>query len=195
MLTTTTEIFRQELEALYLENREMVLQTAHRTIRNKADAEDVLQTVFLRLLERPELQRDFRSNPKGYLYRAAINEALNVMDAQKRQRLADDDINSLEIPAPEPESAQEDDIRRVRAAMAIMKPDAAEILSLYYRDGYDCLEIAEIRGKRVDAVFMELCRARAELKRAIRIQEKQYETQKEKHQRSGGPVFPETFEA
>jgi len=191
----TNEIFKQEIEALYLGSREMVLQTAHRTIGNKEDAEDVLQTVFLRLIEQPDLQRDFRSNPKGYLYRAAINEALNVMDAKKRQRLTDIDIDSLEIPAPEPDSSREDDIRCVRAAMEIMKPDHAELLKLYYTEGYSCLEIAAIRSKQVNAVFLDLFRARAELKKAINIQEKHDEAKKETHQGSRGPIFPKACEA
>jgi RNA polymerase sigma factor (sigma-70 family) len=200
MLTTTdrkktTETFQSELEALYLENREMVLQAAYKTIRNKEDAEDVLQTVFLRLIEQPELQTGFRSNPKGYLYVAAINEALNVIDARERQRLTDDDIDSFEIPVPEPDSGRDDDIRRVRAAMAIMKPYLVEILNLYYNEGYSCLEIAELRRKAVHAVFMELFRARVELKKAIRIQEKRDERQKEKHERDRGRVFAKTSEA
>src|SRR5271167_3946212 len=104
----SNEIFRNQLETLYLENREMVLQVAFRTIKDRDDAEDVLQTVFLRLLQRPERHREFCMNPKGYLYRAAINEALHVMSTQERQRLTDDDIDSLEIPAPEPDADPDD---------------------------------------------------------------------------------------
>ena len=199
-MTTTNdnesnETFRNQLDALYLEAREMVLHTAYRTTQDKEDAEDVLQTVFLRLLQRPERQRDFCRNPKGYLYRAAINEALHVISARERQRLTDDDVDSLEILAPEPDSGRDEQIRRLHEAMAKMKPDVAEILNLHYYDEHSCLDIAKMQDKPLGRVLVELFRARAELKKAIRIQEKHDETKKEKHQRSRGPVFPKNSEA
>jgi len=191
----SNDAFQKELEALFRDNRELVLQVAYRRTGNKQDAEDVLQTVFLRLIQRPESQTDFCRNPKGYLYQAAVNEALHIIEARKRQKLTEEDVNWSEIPAPGGDSAHKDDIRRVRAAMARMKPEFARIFNLHYNDGYSCLEIAEILGKPVRTVFVELFRARAELKKAIRIQERQRETQEEKHQRVRGPVFTRTSEA
>ena len=119
--------YRDELEALYLNNREMVLQAAYRVIQNKADAEDILQIVFQRLVERPDLQKGFRDNPKGYLYRAAINEALNLIGAQQREGWVDEDVAEFEMPAPAPN----DDIHVVRAAMGTLKPHDREILYLF----------------------------------------------------------------
>src|SRR5262245_17020886 len=112
----TSDSFSKEFGELYQQNYRMVLQVAFRTTGNKDDAENVLQTVFLRILERPELQPEFRKNPKGYLYRAAINEALNVIGARERQQLVGEDVQSLEIAAPD-EPSREYDIQRVRAAL------------------------------------------------------------------------------
>jgi hypothetical protein len=72
--------------------------------------------VFQRLVERPDLQKGFRDNPKGYLYRAAINEALNLIGAQQREGWVDEDVAEFEMPAP----ASNDDIHVVRAAMHIL---------------------------------------------------------------------------
>jgi RNA polymerase sigma-70 factor (ECF subfamily) len=187
--------FQSEVEALYLENREMVLQAAFRALGNKEDAEDALQTVFTRLVERPEVQKEFCKNPKGYLYRAAINEALHIIDARKRQRLVDTDIESLDIELPDLELNINDDIRGVREAMAKLKPDRREILYLHYYEGLSCLEIAKMQRRTLATVFGKLFRARAELKKWILIQENEHETQKENDRRNGLGSYPENLEA
>ena len=185
-----SETFRKEISELYEQNYDMVLQTAYRTIGNKQDAEDVLQTVFQRLIERPHLQPKFWKNPKGYLYRAAINEALDMIAARQRQRLID--IQGLEMPVPDD---SDPDIQRVRAAMVAIKKEAAEILRLYYFDGYDCLDISRLSGRRLTSVFKDLYRARIELKKSILSQEKQNETQKDEHEEDGLDRHTEASEA
>jgi RNA polymerase sigma factor (sigma-70 family) len=182
--------FQDELEALYQDNKEMVLQAAYRMILNKEDAADILQIVFQRLVENPELQKGFRDNPQGYLYRAAINEALNMYKAHRREAWADEDISQFEMPAPDRE-----DVHLVRAAMERLKPDDREVLYLFYFEGLECSAIAAMRGKSTNAVFLHLWKARRAMKKAIRNEEKQNEAQKEKHERDRGSDYPAAFKA
>jgi len=66
----------QDLDQIFLENYQLVYHTAYGITGRREDAEDVLQILFLRLLERgapPEVRRSVQ----GYLYRAAINLSLN----------------------------------------------------------------------------------------------------------------------
>jgi RNA polymerase sigma-70 factor (ECF subfamily) len=196
MLTPTNQknpssTFPKEIEALYQKYWKRVLQWAYRTTQNKADAEEVLQIVFVRLIEGRDAQTEFCKNPEAYLYRAAINEALRVIRWRNRQRTVDDNIDGMEIPAPDQFDAAHD-IQRVRAAMATISKGAAEILRLYYYEQYNCRDIAKLRGKRVHAVFKELYRARAEFKEAILRQEKENETQKEKHEGNDLSVHTES---
>jgi RNA polymerase sigma-70 factor (ECF subfamily) len=186
------EIFHDELEPVYVQNRDMVVQAAYRVTKNRADAEDALQNVFLRVIEHPELQRDLCRNPKAYLYRAATHEAFNIVRTRKRQRLVDDDVSSMEIPTPEPGSERYHDVERVRKALAAMKPDSAELLKLHYIEEHTCGEIAELQGKPLNTVFVELYRARAEFKKIIRRQEKQREIQQKKHEKDADPGVPKT---
>jgi DNA-directed RNA polymerase specialized sigma24 family protein len=83
----------------------------------------------------------------------------------------------------------------VRAAMSRLKPDDRELLYLYYYEGYSCSEIGEMRKRNSNAVFLQLWRARRELKKAIRKEEQYNETQKEKHERDRGSDYPQAFEA
>src|SRR5437762_9124905 len=118
------ERFQKELEALFRENHRLIYRAAYRVLRNVQDAEDVLQGVFIKLI-RGWPSSDFKNNPKGYLYRTAINSALNVLRARETRKLADEDVDvdSMEIPAPDDESWRNDDIDGMRRAMAKMKPN------------------------------------------------------------------------
>ena len=188
-----SETFQQELEALYRENQQLIYRAAYSVTGDNEDAEDVLQTVFLRLIERQEFPNDFSRNPKGYLHTAAVNEALHVKATRERQRLTDDDLDTLEIPAPEPRCY--DDIQRVRAAIARMKPEFVAVLDLHYKEGHTCIEIARLQRRPLGSVLSDLFRARAELKRLMSIEEKNSEKQKDKHTTGRGPLLADGSQA
>src|SRR5215813_12844579 len=68
----------QEFDRLFREHYQLVYRTAYGVTGSPEDAEDVLQTIFLRLIGRdvpPDLQR----NPRAYLYRSAVNLSLNTV--------------------------------------------------------------------------------------------------------------------
>ena len=67
-----------DLEQIFRENHAMVFRAAYRITGNAGDAEDVLQTVFLRMLK-----RDPGAEPVGnmasFLHRSAVNAALDLV--------------------------------------------------------------------------------------------------------------------
>jgi RNA polymerase sigma factor (sigma-70 family) len=66
------------LDQMYEAHHGMVFRTAYRITGNAADAEDVLQTVFLRMVRgNPAVE-----NPESYLRRSAVNAALDVVRAR-----------------------------------------------------------------------------------------------------------------
>src|SRR5580704_9447055 len=67
-----------ELERAFRAHHGLVFRTAYRITGNAADAEDVLQTVFLRLARRGANARAVEDE-ESYLRRAAINAALDVI--------------------------------------------------------------------------------------------------------------------
>src|SRR5437867_977194 len=93
----TDETFRQELEKLYREKNQKIYRAAYGVTGNRQDAKDALQNVFLRLIQRPP-SSDFKKNPEGYLCRVGINDARSIGRRQERQKLADVDVNDLDIP-------------------------------------------------------------------------------------------------
>jgi DNA-directed RNA polymerase specialized sigma24 family protein len=66
----TNKQLKQEFERIFHEYSSFIYRTAYGVTGNAEDAEDVLQTIFLRLMRR-ELPPNLKNNPKAYLYRAA----------------------------------------------------------------------------------------------------------------------------
>src|SRR5439155_1851084 len=73
------------LEVLFREHHDRVFRTAHRVTGSAADAEDVLQTVFLRVARGQE-SIGFAENPQAYFARAAINASLDLLRSRKRTK-------------------------------------------------------------------------------------------------------------
>ena len=156
----------QELEELFLEHCQMLHRTAYAVTGHRQDAEDVLQSIFVNLLQRgvtPEVRR----HPARYLHRAAVNLSLNVLRTRKRRRLVYG-IDTLEIPAPDEkrEDVREREERheRLMVAMASLKPRALEILLLHYKHDYSDAQIAALLGTSRGTIAVALFRIRARLR-------------------------------
>src|SRR5262245_61575415 len=72
----------REVETLFREHHDRVFRAAYRITGSVVDAEDVLQTVFLRLSRRGDV--NLEPNPGSYLRRAAINAALDLLRQRAR---------------------------------------------------------------------------------------------------------------
>jgi RNA polymerase sigma-70 factor (ECF subfamily) len=159
------------LEAAFREHHQKVMRAALRITGNRSDAEDVLQTVFLRLARR-EGGSPLSDSPGGYLHRAAVNAALDVVRSRKSSRSAA--LDDFE-PVLEAEAGQSPDNvqgageleARIREALAKMSPKSAEIFALRYFEGYDNHEIAKMLGTSRSTVNVILQRARHRLKDEI----------------------------
>jgi RNA polymerase sigma factor (sigma-70 family) len=118
------------VEELFREHYQLVYRTACVITGNPDDAQDVLQTIFMRLLAQgvpPDLKE-----PKAYFYSAAVKASLNVLRARRRQVLtADPDL--FETPA-QPTSSDIDVLLRTQLYRAIesLSPRTVEILMLRY---------------------------------------------------------------
>jgi RNA polymerase sigma factor (sigma-70 family) len=160
------ERLNQDLEEIFREHSRLVYRTAYSITGSWQDAEDVLQNVFLKLLER-EGSLEFTTSAGAYLYRAAVNLSLNVVQSRKRQELTDD-ADSFELPAPAPASSLDDEMRRILMdAIAQLRPRAVEILILHYEHNYSDAQIAKMLDTSRGVIAVTLYRARARLKKLV----------------------------
>src|SRR5260370_10383291 len=74
------------LEGLFERHHDRVFRTAHRVTGSAVDAEDVLQTVFLRVARRQE-SAAAAENPQAYFARAAINASLDLLRGRGRSKV------------------------------------------------------------------------------------------------------------
>lgn len=160
-----------ELETLFRTHHDRIFRTAHRITGSPADAEDVLQTVFLRLVKGRE-NYDLSDNPEAYLSRAAINASLDLMRSRTRAKsvgLSEVDTEALESKFQSPEAEQVDRELQtlIRQAVANLGKTAGEMFVLRYYEGYENQEIARMMDTSQMVVGVVLHRARTRLRKEI----------------------------
>jgi RNA polymerase sigma-70 factor, ECF subfamily len=152
-----------ELETAFRAHHGMVFRTAYRITGNAADAEDVSQIVFLRLLRR-DASAETLDNQESYLRRAAINASLDVI----RSRQAD---RSVELTDEIPQDVTGNDMSELRQAlgraMAQLDPRRAEIFALRFLEGFTNPEIAKMLGMSQVLVAVLVHRTRQQLRKAL----------------------------
>jgi RNA polymerase sigma-70 factor (ECF subfamily) len=160
----------EDFEQLFHQHHDLVYRAAIRITGNAEDAEDVLQTLFLRLLRREYLP-DIERNPKAYLHRAAVNIALDIIKVRARHVGSDDVEDQLQDNAPHADRQQSSaEVQQwLRSALGELNPKAAEIFVLRHIEGYDNAEIAKMLGTSRGTIAVLLFRARARLKKSIRM--------------------------
>jgi RNA polymerase sigma-70 factor (ECF subfamily) len=160
-----------ELETLFQAHHGRVFRTAQRITGSVADAEDVLQSVFLRLGKGQD-NYDWSQNPEAYLSRAAINASLDLLRSRTRARsvgLDDADVASIASSFRSPEAVHSDRELQtlVRQAVARLGKTAGEMFVLRYYEGFDNKEIASLMKTSPLVVGVVLHRARTKLRKEI----------------------------
>ena len=157
---------KQEIEDIFREHYHLVYRTAFRITGRAEDTEDVVQTVFLRLL-RSGLPPEFHKNPKGYLYRAAVNLSLSAVESRRRYVL-DNETANREAGATAPVTNSESYREWFSGALLKLRPRAVEIFLLRYEQDYTDVEIARMLGTSRGVIAVSLFRSRARLRKLLR---------------------------
>ena len=160
-----------ELENLFQAHHGRVFRTAQRITGSVADAEDVLQTVFLRLVKGGD-DYDWSRNPEAYLSRAAINASLDLLRSRTRSKavaLDDTEVDSITGTYENPETVHADRELQtlVREAVSGLGKTAGEMFVLRYYEGFDNKDIAALMNTSPLVVGVVLHRARTKLRKEI----------------------------
>jgi RNA polymerase sigma-70 factor (ECF subfamily) len=155
------------IERFWRQHAGLVYDAARRVTGNPSDAEDVVQTVFLRLARRPAA--DLASLGAGYFRRAAVHAALDVL--RSRQRAGWVPLEHVAETAAAGTPA--DDLRRsrlrqaLRLALSRLAPRSAEIVALRFFEGLDNPQIGQLLGVSTPLVAVLLHRGRARLRKDL----------------------------
>jgi len=157
-------IIPKALDQMYGDHHAMVFRTAYRVTGNTSDAEDVLQTVFLRMVRRDDAAVAIEY-PENYLRRAAVHAALDVVRARRSSAAVDLD----RLPAMGGSRPDEGDLRDLlRHALSELPARSAEIFTLRFFEGLTNPEIADALGISSITVAVTLHRTRRELQKKLR---------------------------
>jgi len=157
----------QEFDELFRQHYQLVYRTALGVTGSSEDAEDVLQTIFLRLLGR-EFPPDLKKNPRGYLYRAAVNASLNVIRSRRRNVQIVDPDHLSAVACSDTSDRRQEIQNRLIDAISQLKTTAVEILMLRYVHDYTYAEIAKTLGTSQGAIAVSLYRSRARIRKLMR---------------------------
>jgi RNA polymerase sigma-70 factor (ECF subfamily) len=155
-----------ELERAFRAHHGLVFRTAYRIIGNAADAEDVLQTVFLRLARRGA-NADAVEDDESYLRRAAINAALDVMRWQQANPTVELPDLSDEMAARDAGDLMPELRQALGRALAHLKPRPAEIFALRFLEGFSNPQIAQMLGISQVLVAVIVHRTRQQLRKEL----------------------------
>ena len=142
----------------------LVYRTALRVTGNTSDAEDVLQNVFIRFLNRKVIL-DPRQSPKGYMQRAAVNSSIDLL----RRKASNPSVELEEgRDSSKPESSP---ILKemLRKALANIPLQDAELFVLCYLEGYTYEELADQFGIERGTIGSRLYRIKTILKKELSI--------------------------
>jgi RNA polymerase sigma-70 factor (ECF subfamily) len=171
-----------ELERLWLRGDPRALEDAHRRYRarleavayrilgDRAEAEDVVQRIFLALRK---AAYGGRASLWTYLYRAAVNGAVNVLRSRRRQENARQQLLAQPQPgngsgSPEAQVLEGEILAGIAKALLHVRPQHRRVLVLRIVYGLSNTEIAEREGLPLATVGTWLRRGRRELQHGMR---------------------------
>ncbi len=146
----TAEAFERYADAVY--------RLSFFYLKNGADAEDAVQTVFLRLFSADPAFRE-EEHRKAWLLKTAANICRDMLRA-RRASPEPPELMAQRLAASEKDPAERDTLEMLLQLPPVYKAS----LYLHYFEGYSCEEIARMLGKKSTTVRSLLLRGRRKLK-------------------------------
>ena len=152
------EVTKDYISDLLDKYSDMVLRIAYTYLKNRADAEDIVQDVFLRIIDKKPSIND-ENHEKSWLIRATINMCKNNVNMfWNKNKCSIDDVQEFAV-----SDKYNTDTSVFQAVMALGEKYRV-VVYMYYYEGYSTPEIADVIGKNETTIRSLLHRARNKLK-------------------------------
>lgn len=161
----STDLLVGRVEALFHAHVDAVYNVAFRVVWNAADAEDVVQSTFVKAITRGLQLRD-RARERPWLLQIAYREALAVLRRRRDVPVAPELMPEAASEATGPESvAVATDVAQiVERAMGGLNTDERAAVVLRDVEGLSMADVAEVLGVGLSAAKMRVHRGRASLR-------------------------------
>jgi RNA polymerase sigma-70 factor (ECF subfamily) len=150
------------MEEIVLQHQTQLLRLAIAIMGSKTDAEDVVQDVFVKLIEKnPTFDSD------GHRTAWLITVTKNVCKTRLRSHWRKDVSLSSGLPLLDTYPAQNNEQRELMEIVGSLPAKYRMVIHLFYYEGYSTKEIAQITEQKESTVRMQLTRAREMLKKFL----------------------------
>ena len=147
---------------------------ARRILRDKAEAEDVVQNVFMLIWEQPKKWQADKGRLKAWLWTITSNACRDVL--RKSSRITYSDGNFDEIAhhdaAPDQKAEYADQLHNVLEQISTLPQRQQTALYLFVYDELSHQEIADLMEISADAVESLIARARKSLRKNVKPTQK-----------------------
>jgi len=147
-----------ELYELYVD---AMYNTAMRMLRNKEDAEDIVQDSFVAAFKNL-IGFSYESTFGAWLKRIIINKSINHLKA-KKIAVVPMEHHEFHLTNDPPIEEEAVDIKKVKVGIEKLPAGYRQIINLYLIEGYDHIEIGEVLGISTSTSKSQYHRAKKKL--------------------------------
>ena len=152
-----------DIQAIYERQYSRVYRIAMLYLKNSSDAEDVVQSIFLKYMEKQTIFEN-SDHERAWFITAVRNQCKDVLKNFWRRKV---DFGDL----PE-QVTEEADGRDLITFILKLSSKYREVLYLYYYEEYSVKEMSRILGRKESTIQTQLAAAREKLKKLIEGKER-----------------------
>lgn len=163
---------RRAFRALYDRTSAKLFGVACRVLRDEAQAEEVLQEVFLRIWDRAGRYRANGYSPMTWLITVTRNAAIDRLRSLRNAGKATEPIEIAErlydpSPGPETQSVMRDEARALDLCLRELPPERADMVRRAYLEGRSYRDLAEADGVNLNTLRTWLRRSLIQLRECL----------------------------
>ncbi len=149
----------EEMEQVLDRLGNTILRLAYSYVHNMEDAEDLLQEVMIRYMQKAPVFEN-EAHEKAWLMTVTVNLSKNRILYNKRRET--DELKEELI------AQEREDLSYVWEAVKQLSPAQSEVIHLFYREDYSTAQIARILGEKEATVRSHLKRGRDKLREILK---------------------------
>lgn len=163
---------RKAFQELYARTSAKLYGIAVRVLRDEAQAEEVLQEVFLKLWDRAGAYRSNGYSPMTWLITITRNSAIDRLRRARREGASLAPVDIAErlydtAPGPAAQAEQRSEARALQGCLDELPLDRAEMVRRVYLQGLTYREMAQESGAKLNTVRTWLRRSLMQLRECL----------------------------
>lgn len=142
---------------------------AFRILRDRGDADEALQEIYIKVWQRAQHYRPEQGAPPGWLATIARNHAIDLIRARKPEASSIDDAFDIasQAASPEDDAINSSEGARIERCMRTLESDRAEAVRRAYVEGLSYQELADFYKVPINTMRTWLRRSLMKLRECL----------------------------